>query len=116
MIPLVWLAAVNEAGATTTSAFNDGSSHEVIIGVDASRELLSAQLLVTLSLALRSALCRMTSSLNVQTRPVSTVLSKRVVFVSTLACSWCSPQAFLIKRYIIQNPSTSVGGFFISIY
>ena len=32
--------AVNEAGASTTTAFNDGSSHEVIIGVDASREAL----------------------------------------------------------------------------
>ena len=32
--------AVNEAGATTTTAFNDSSSHEVIIGVDASREAL----------------------------------------------------------------------------
>jgi hypothetical protein len=33
-------AAVNEAGTTTTTAFNDSSSHEVIIGVDASREAL----------------------------------------------------------------------------
>jgi len=33
-------AAVNEAGATTTTAFNDSSSHEVIVGVDASREAL----------------------------------------------------------------------------
>ena len=33
-------AAVNEAGATTTSAFNDGSSHELVLGVDASREAL----------------------------------------------------------------------------
>ena len=32
--------AVNEAGASTTTAFNDSSSHEVIIGVDASREAL----------------------------------------------------------------------------
>jgi hypothetical protein len=33
-------AAVSEAGATTTTAFNDSSSHEVIVGVDASREAL----------------------------------------------------------------------------
>ena len=32
--------AVDEDGASDTSAFNDGSSHEVIIGVDASREAL----------------------------------------------------------------------------
>ena len=33
-------AAVNEAGTTTTTAFNDSSSHEVVVGVDASREAL----------------------------------------------------------------------------
>lgn len=32
--------AVDEAGSSTTTAFNDSSSHEVIIGVDASREAL----------------------------------------------------------------------------
>ena len=32
--------AVNEAGASTTTAFNDGSSHELVLGVDASREAL----------------------------------------------------------------------------
>ena len=33
-------AAVNEAGTTTTTAFNDSSNHELVLGVDASREAL----------------------------------------------------------------------------
>ena len=78
---------------------------------------LSGLSLLTLKLAEPLRLFRTISSRNVQTRPVSTVLSKRDACVLTLVF-WQVLISSVLNRNAIKfkNPSTSVGGFFISIF